>query len=259
MTSRPLAATVVALGCVVAAACGAGDDSAFQRIDSADLFGLDETTTTSSTTTTTTTTTILAPPSSAPIRTSTSSSSTTIATEPVELYFLDGTRLDSFFVPLVGDPSATRVMAALESGPPAGTIGVGLRSFVPRSLITTVRESAAGFATVDLAAGAFEDIDPRDQRFAIAQIVLTLTRRPGIGQVQFTLDGEPLGVPGRDGVQTERGAPVSRVDYESLLVGSGPDGEQSVDETTTTETTVELTVDPTDPESQPTEVTTPSP
>lgn len=261
MTVRLLAATTVALGLVVGAACGSGDDSAFQRIDSADLFGLDETTSTSTTTTSTTTTTVV-PPSSAPIPSSTSSSSSTVATVPIELYFVDGTRLDAVVVPLIGAPSATRVMAALDEGPPPGGIGVGLRSFVPRGLVTIARESDAGFATVDLAVGPYEDIDARDFRLAIAQIVLTLTRRPGIGQVQFTLDDEPLAVPGKEGAQTEPGALVSRVDYESLLVGAGPDGEEPVDETTTTETTVEPTapVEPTDPESepQPTEVATPS-
>ena len=48
--------------------------------------------------------------------------------------------------------------------------------------------------------------------------MLTLTRRPGIGQVQFTLDGEPLALPGRDNVQTVPGALVSRNDYRSLLL-----------------------------------------
>ena len=74
---------------------------------------------------------------------------------------------------------------------------------------------------------------------AIAQIVLTLTRRPGIGQVQFTLDGEPLAVPERDNVQTVPGALVSRNDYQSLLLE--PNAE--------TETTPEPTPPSTDPSS----------
>ncbi|MGH9272128.1 MAG: hypothetical protein ACRDZ2_12740, partial [Ilumatobacteraceae bacterium] len=56
--------------------------------------------------------------------------------------------------------------------------------------------------------------------------VLTLTRRPGIGQVQFSLEGEPLAVPGGDGVQTDPGESVSRVDYADLLSDPGPDDSQ---------------------------------
>ena len=75
--------------------------------------------------------------------------------------------------------------------------------------------------------------------------MLTLTRRPGIGQVQFTVEGEPLAVPGRDNVQTAPGALVSREDYQSLLRRTAPRGmlEDGVEpdgtlppDTTTTET-----------------------
>ena len=234
--TAPIAvATVAAVLAVVATGCGIGGDSELQQIDRNDLFGLDETTTTSSTSTTTTT---LVPPSSTtpdPGREST----TTIAIEPVLLYFLDGNRLVDVSINLARDPSATRVMAALEAGPPTDEVGIGLRSVLPRNLITSVQESGEGFATVDLAAGPFEGVEPRDQRLAIAQIVLTLTRRPGIGQVQFTVEGEPLAVPGRDNVQTAPGALVSREDYQSLLLEDGvEEGTTLPPDTTTTETTV---------------------
>ena len=205
--------TVVVIGSTVAAACGVSGEGELQRIGSDDLAGLDQTTTTSSTTTTT------IPPSTTTINPTDEATTTTIATEPVQLYFLDGSRLVDISINLAGDPSASRVIAALEAGPPTDEVGIGLQTLLPPRLITSVAESGAGFATVDLASGPFEDgIQPRDQRLAIAQIVLTLTRRPGIGQVQFTLDGEPLTVPGRDNVQTEPGALVSRDDYRSLLL-----------------------------------------
>ena len=83
--------------------------------------------------------------------------------------------------------------------------------------MNSVVESGTGFVTVDMAGEAFQRIDPADQRSAIGQLVLTLTERPGIGQVRFTLDGEPMRVPRRDGLQSEPGESVSRLDYQSLL------------------------------------------
>ena len=47
--------------------------------------------------------------------------------------------------------------------------------------------------------------------------MLTLVSRPGVGQVQFTRDGELMRVPRRDGLQSDPGELVSRQDYESLL------------------------------------------
>ena len=76
-------------------------------------------------------------------------------------------------------------------------------------LVNTVVESGTGFVTVDLAGEPFDRIDPADQRAAIAQIVLTLVGRPGVGQVTFTLDGEPMRVPRADGLQSEPGELVS--------------------------------------------------
>ena len=151
-----------------------------QRIGSDNLAGLDQTTTTSSTTTTT------IPPSTTMVvvvSPTTDETTTTIATETVQLYFLDGSRLVDISINLAGAPSVSRVIAALEAGPPTDEVGIGLQTLLPSRLITSVAESGAGFATVDLASGPFEGIQPRDQRLAIAQIVLTATARHRPGAV----------------------------------------------------------------------------
>ena len=96
-------------------------------------------------------------------------------------------------------------------------MGIGLRSLLPVDLVNTVVESGTGYVTVDLVGDEFERIDPADQRGAIGQLVLTLTQRPGVGQVRFTTDGELQRVPRGDGLQSEAGEPVSRQDYLSLL------------------------------------------
>ena len=72
--------------------------------------------------------------------------------------------------------------------------GVGHRhcSIVPPTADHVRRRVGAGVVTVDLDAGTVRGWHPTpDQRLAIAQIVLTLTTTARVGQVQFTLDGEP--------------------------------------------------------------------
>jgi hypothetical protein len=82
---------------------------------------------------------------------------------------------------------------------------------------------------------------------AIAQIVLTLTRFQGIGQVLFTRDGTPFEPPlPPNDVLAEPGQSVAFEDFEILLVRA-PD-------TTTTTTTTTL---PPAPVTEPTEVTEP--
>ena len=54
-----------------------------------------------------------------------------------------------------------------------------------------------------------------DQLNAVAQIVCTLTARPGIGQVQFRLNGKSTAVPSGDGSTTS--AAVSRDNYPNLI------------------------------------------
>jgi hypothetical protein len=217
---------------VVTASCGVGGDDNLRQFNDDDLFGLDETTTSSTSTTTSTT---LAPPIESVLPTM-ENSTTTIVTESVKLFFLDSNRLQAVPRDLAGEATPSRVIAALEAGPPTGPLGIGLRTLLPElsvdvpPLVNAVDATNSGFATVDLAAAAFALIDPADQRPAIAQIVLTLVNRPGIGQVTFTLDGKPMSVPQKNGLQSLPGAMVTKEDYESLLLGDAAS-------TTTTEAT----------------------
>ena len=227
--------TTVAISTTLAAACGVSGEGELQRIGSDNLAGLDQTTTTSSTTTTT------IPPSTTMVvvvSPTTDETTTTIATETVQLYFLDGSRLVDISINLAGAPSVSRVIAALEAGPPTDEVGIGLQTLLPSRLITSVAESGPGSPP---------STSPRGHSKASTCAIsawrsprsCSPSRRPGIGQVQFTLDGEPLAVPERDNVQTVPGALVSRNDYQSLLLE--PNAE--------TETTPEPTPPSTDPSS----------
>jgi hypothetical protein len=72
---------------------------------------------------------------------------------------------------------------------------------------------ARGVVTVDLSE-AFSELSPSSQLVALAEIVYTATARPGVGQVAFTQEGEPIAVPKGDGSLED--SPVTRSDYPDL-------------------------------------------
>lgn len=242
MIRRTILLTGLLLG-VVAAGCGIPDSSGFEPVGRNDIpFGLAETTTTS--TTLPPTTTIEATSTTAAIETS-----TTISTEPVELYFVSGSQLNPVSIALASPTTLSQVMAALLDGPPSGDLGIGLRSVIPRHADITVSESA-GVAEVDLPEGIFDDLTATDQRLLFGQIVLTMTRRPGIGQVRFTLDGEPTEVFTGSGDVRAPGETVSSDDYRELTTGATPTTSTSTTTTTTAPPSIEpsaATVDVTVP------------
>jgi hypothetical protein len=111
--------------------------------------------------------------------------------------------------------SAHRALEALVAVAGAG-LPVGIRSAITASdfAATEAAVGARGVARVDLTAG-FAQISAADQALALAQVVCTLTSLPGVAQVLFTLDGEPVDIPRADGSLTNE--PVSRLDYRVLL------------------------------------------
>ena len=146
---------------------------------------------------------------------------TLILTERVDLFFVDGEQLRSADVEL-GSPAAPPVVVdSLAVGPPIDPGGPApspeLETFMLPTLVGSVVEED-GIALVDMRGDVFRQLEGNDQSLAVAQLVLTLTRRPGIGQVTFGLDGEPIPVliPDQLGV-SEPGEPLSFDDFASLV------------------------------------------
>ena len=104
------------------------------------------------------------------------------------------------------------VVAALVAGP-TSEVGRDLRTALSEELVEDA-DTRGGVATVAVTK-SFKDLATSEQRLAVAQLVVTLTGRPGVGQVSFTIDGEPVPVPTGDGLLA--GRPVSRDDFTSLL------------------------------------------
>jgi spore germination protein GerM len=137
---------------------------------------------------------------------------TTSATERVSLCFVEGETLSSVDVALDPPVALDDVVSALND-PPA-VDDRALRTVIADPPLVREVRLAAGVARVDLRP-AVSALGGDDQALAIAQVVCTLTARPGVGLVSFTLEGAPVDVPRGDGSVTS-GA-VSRDDYAELL------------------------------------------
>lgn len=147
------------------------------------------------------------------------SSPTTTPTAPTgetteaTIFLVQGERLALARREVPAPATGETVIEALQRGPTRSEAALGLRSaLVGRDVMRSVGIHG-GIATVDLGSD-FTEIVGRDQIMALAQIVSTLTSLPGVGLVNFTLEGAPVGVPRGDGAVTTN--PVSRDDYALL-------------------------------------------
>ena len=139
-----------------------------------------------------------------------------IANETVDLYFITNGRLVATKIQIVSPATTTQVLSALVSGPPSGDAGLGLRSAIALSLQAEISISK-GLVLIDANNFLLAGLSPIDQRLAIAQLVLTFTSRPGIGQAIFSVNGVSIAVPRGRGDLSKPGEPVSYDDYTSLL------------------------------------------
>lgn len=162
-------------------------------------------------------TTVPATTTTAPVvETTTSTISSTIPVEVVRLFFVAGAQIVPIDRLLLSPAAAPQVLAALSEGPPEGDAAAGLRSALPIGFVAEVSVER-GIATVVLPATFITDIPGGEQRLAVAQIVLTLTRQSGVGQVRFTSNNEPQSVPRGRGDLSAPGATVACDDYANLL------------------------------------------
>ena len=195
---RPSVRWALVLAAVAASGCGprAQDSAAPLRGIPNDL--------TAPTTTSTTTTSLPA------------ASTTSVATEPVVLHFVLGEAITSVLRSVRLNAEPQDVLDLLLEGYPSSLFGPDVRTAIPKNLKATVTVER-GLATVDADESLLSEISPIDQPLAIAQIVLTLTSRPGIGQVNFLVNGKPQSVPRGGGELAPADQPVAYDDYAMLL------------------------------------------
>jgi spore germination protein GerM len=194
-TGAALAAGVTAS--LLAVACGV-PSSGFDPFDDADVpFGLADAPTT---------TVAQAAPTVA----------VTDADQRVRLYFVVEGSLTPVDRVLTAPVTLDGLLGLLGAGP-AAEEDEELRTALPEGAATGL-SVRAGVASVAVSRD-FRDLAAAEQRLAVAQLVLTITSRPGIGQVLFTVDDEPVSVPKGDGSLAD--GPVSRDDYSALVSPPG--------------------------------------
>jgi hypothetical protein len=202
----------VLLVVVTATSCSIPGDGSVNQIDPDQIpYELNATTTSPPPTTVSATTT-----TTPVVETTTSTISSTIPVEIVRLFFVAGAQIVPIDRLLLSPAAAPQVLAALSEGPPEGDAAAGLRSALPVGFVAEVSVER-GIATVVLPATFITDIPGGEQRLAVAQIVLTLTRQSGVGQVRFTSNNEPQPVPRGRGDLSAPGASVACDDYANLL------------------------------------------
>jgi hypothetical protein len=222
---------VLALVLIATSACGLDTADSFEEIPSQEIpFGLEQATPTTTTTTTSPelpSTTDDTPPTTDDDSTETQEppeSTSTLAlpaVEVAEIYQVVGlNRLQRQTIPLSAPLGVFQVVAVLEE-PPSGELAVGLRTAVRIGLVADVAVER-GVAIVDLNGTQLNRMSPRDQRLAIAQLVLSITSSiRGVGQVAFSVDGEPaeIGIP-PEYTLSDPGQPLTYADFAPLLLGS---------------------------------------
>ena len=220
---------------VMSTSCGVptGPES-FEPIDDADVPNrLNEIPTT--TTTTTTTTVVPTTLANQPEATTTTTTEPEVLTETVNVYFISRGQLAPKPTQVLAPVTAPELIDLLEAGPSSDL----LDNEIALNLIQSTSEEN-GVLTIELNDRVFQRIAVRDQREAIAQIVLTfLNNLSGVGQAVFTIDNERLTVPIERSQFSDE--PVSRDDYSELLVDADPNDAGTTTTTSTTTTTTTTT------------------
>lgn len=198
-------ALVIGALSVIAAACSVPSSSDYEQIPNAEIpFDLNASSTTSTIAPSTTTTLV------------TVTSEPQIVSELVDVFFVSNSMVIRTQQNIVSPATATQTLAILIAGPSAEAATTGLRSAVPKFFIASV-DVLRGVARIDAGSSFLKDLPAADQKLAIAQLVLTLTSRPGIGQVLFSVDGVAIAVPRGRGDLAAAGVAVTFDDYTNLI------------------------------------------
>ena len=189
----------------VLSSCAVPSSGSYQQVSSADIpFGLN------------------APPTTIPLTTTTisdpnSTESLPIAvSEPVDLFFISNSRIIKVQRNVASPANPAQALSSLVEGPSTSPEFVGLRTALPTTFTARV-DVIRGVAQVDATRAFLNSLSGLDQKLAIAQIVLTLTSRPGVGQVLFSVEGKLISVPRGRGDSVASGVAVTFDDYASLI------------------------------------------
>jgi spore germination protein GerM len=190
---------------VLASSCAVPNSGSYQQVAPADIpFGLNAPETTLPQTTTT-----------VPDPSSTESLPAAVS-EPIDLFFISNSRIIKVQRNVASPANPSQALSSLVEGPNTSPEFVGLRTALPTTFAASV-DVIRGVARVDATRAFLNSLSGLDQKLAIAQIVLTLTSRPGVGQVLFSVDGKLISVPRGRGDSVASGVAVTFDDYSTLI------------------------------------------
>lgn len=112
------------------------------------------------------------------------------------------------------EPTVQSLISDLLAGPTEAERDAGITSALLGSRVVSAVRVTDGGAVVELAS-PIEGTGRNDEMLAYAQLVCTLTARPGISGVTFTQDQQPIGVPRADGSLSQ--GPLTTADYAHLI------------------------------------------
>ena len=136
--------------------------------------------------------------------------------EPIDLFFISNSRIIKVQRNVGSPANPAQALSSLVEGPSSNPEFVGLRTALPTTFVASV-DVIRGVAQVDATRAFLDSLPGLDQKLAIAQIVLTLTSRPGVGQVLFSVEGKLISVPRGRGDSVSSGVAVTFDDYSSLI------------------------------------------
>jgi len=190
---------------VVLSSCAVPSSGSYSQVAPEDIpFGLNA----PQTTIPQTTTTILDPKSTESLPVAVS--------EPIDLFFISNSRIIKVQRNVASPANPAQALSSLVEGPSTSPEFVGLRTALPTTFVASV-DVIRGVAQVDATRVFLDSLSGLDQKLAIAQIVLTLTSRPGVGQVLFSVEGKLISVPRGRGDSVASGVAVTFDDYSSLI------------------------------------------
>jgi spore germination protein GerM len=132
-----------------------------------------------------------------------------LTTSRVTIYLVDANGLVEIRRRADGPITPSLALETLLDGPDRSETRAGRRTAIPRGTDLRGVTVEGGVAAVDLSNEfATEGVE---QITALAQLVYTMTRLPGVDRMRLLLGGNPVEVPRADGTLTSR--TVSRTDY----------------------------------------------
>lgn len=153
--------------------------------------------------------------------TTTTSSTTTlqVPTVDVPVYFVRNSRLVEATRAVTQSPSVNKAVNALLAGPSVSEENAGVRTALSPGIKVEVGRVEQGVVSINLGT-EFSKLAQQEQLLALAQLVWTATGIQGVTGVQFSLDGEAIGVPLPDGVVVT--GPVNRDAYAAIGPNAPP-------------------------------------